>query len=268
MRDAMKPTARTTLTHSLLVTLALAVTAALAACGGESAAGHDSAAGANSVTGTGSAGATGSSAAAGATASAGTTPSVGATAGAGPTAGGGTAANVPAAAIEIACPAPLALPQYALGPSSQIIPAGFRPVAVVQCVVTSAVALHSEGAHVLKEAALADLGPLVAALREPSAGRAGVSPPAGCPVLAVAPPGLALVGRDGAVIYPRIPVTVCGAPIQAVAASLAALHWIVLGTTRVPQGVQPQGVQPQGLHVQGVQPQRALPSPIVVRPGS
>jgi hypothetical protein len=67
----------------------------------------------------------------------------------------------------------------------------------------------------------------------------------------VAVPELALIGTDGTVIYPGIPVTVCGAPIQPVTASLAALKWIPLSTTGAPPVVQPPVVQPQVAQSQG-----------------
>jgi hypothetical protein len=260
----MKATARIILRHSLLVTLAVGSTAALAACASGSGAAQDTAAGGSNISAPPSSGA--ASASTGAPASAG---GASASVSSGPN-GGVTAADVPEVARALACPAPgTAAPQVALRPSDQRIPAGFRPVAAVQCLAGGAfISLHGEGAHVRKEAAVAGLGPLVAALREPSAAGAG----ADCPGPVTTLPGLALIGRNGVVIYPRIPVTACGAPTLAVAASLAALHWILLPAT-VPQGVLrvPQGVLrvPQGVtRPLVVQPQRALSPPIVVRPGS
>jgi hypothetical protein len=227
----MKPTARTIMTHWLLVPIALAVAAALAACAGESAGGG------NSATATGSAGA--STGSAGASAGNG----AGAAAPAGQASGGGTAANVPAAAKALICPPPR--PAFgqpnAPGAAGQVIPAGFSPVAVVQCRAAGAIEpLAGQLTYVRKEVAVADLRPLLAALQEPSAPRAGPGPTPGCPVLITALPELALIGRDGSVVYPRIPVTVCGAAIAPVTASLDALHWITLGTTGPQQAGQPQ----------------------------
>jgi hypothetical protein len=259
----MKPTARTILTHSLLVPLALTVAAALAACSGVSAGGG------KGVPAAGSAGTTVGPAGA----SAGTGASTGAGAGAGgvvpagqPSAGVSAAANVPAVAKALICPLPGTAfgPLNAPGTAGQVIPAGFSPVAVVQCRAGGAIApVIRDGSYVRKEVAVADLGPLLTALREPSAPRTSPGPTLRCPILIVAVPDLALIGRDGSVIYPRIPVTVCGAAIQPVTASLAVLHWIPLSTTGAPQVGQPQGGQPQG-----GQPQGARTAPIVVQQGS
>jgi hypothetical protein len=237
----MKPTARAILTHSLLLPLALAVAAALAACAGESAGGGNGAPAAGSARTT-----TGSAAA-----SAGTGAGAGTGSGAGPAApaaqpsgGASGAANVPPAATALICPLPGPVfgPLPTPGASGQVIPAGFSPVAVVQCRSGGAIApVAGDGNYVRKEVAVADLGPLLAALRETSALRGGPGPRPGCPILTAAVPDLALIGRDGSVIYPQIPVTVCGAAIQPVTASLAVLHWIPLSTTEAPQVVQPQG---------------------------
>ena len=227
----MKPTARTILRHSLLVPMALAVAAALAACAGESAGGG------HGVTAAGSAGA--STGSAGASAGNG----AGAAAPAGQGSGGGTAANVPAAAKALICPPPLSAfgPPNAPGSAGQVIPAGFSPVAVVQCRAAGAIApVAGQLTYVRKEVAVADLQPLLAALQQPSAPRAGPGPTPGCPVLTLAVPELALIGRDGSVVYPRIPVTVCGAAIAPVTASLDALHWITVSTTGPQQAGQPQ----------------------------
>ena len=250
----MKPTARTIKTHSLLVPMALAVAAALAACAGESAGGG------NSATATGSAGA--STGSAGASAGNG----AGAAAPAGQASGGGTAANVPAAAKTLICPPPVPVSGQLNAPGAppQVVPAGFSPVAVVQCRATGAIApVAGQLSYVRKEVAVADLRPLLAALQQPSAPRAGPGPTPGCPVLTMPVPELALIGRDGSVVYPRIPVTVCGAAIAPVTASLAALHWIMLSATSPQQAGQPQAGRPQG-----GQPQGARTPPIVVQPAN
>lgn len=234
----MKLTARTILTHSLLVTLALPMAVALAACSGGSGLARGAAEGGSSTV-----------AAEGST---GTTPGSGgddtgtaAGGGAGAAAGGGTAANVPAAAKALICP----LPGRAFGglnprrPPGKGIPAGFSPVAVVLCLPVGGIApAGGQWSYVRKEAAVAGLGPLLTALHEPSARREATGLAQGCPVLVTVVPRLALIGRAGAVVYPQIPVTVCGAPIVPVLASLAALHWIMLSTNIGPQGISPEGV--------------------------
>jgi hypothetical protein len=240
----MKPTPRTILTHSLLVPLALTVAAALAACAGESAGGGTGVPAAGN--GGQSSGSAGTGASAGAGASAGGDAG---TAGGAGQASGGAAANVPAAAKALICPplGPAIERPNAQGSSGQVIPPGFSPVAVVQCRPPGAIApVFGERNPMRKEVAVADLQPLLTALGEPSARLAGPGPHPGCPVLTVAAPELALIGHDGTVIYPRIPLTVCGSPIQPVTASLAALHWILLSTTSAPQVGQPQAGQPQG----------------------
>ncbi len=249
----MKLTARTRLTRSLLATLALALAAAVAGCTSGSGAGQGAAAGRSSPAG-GSAGATSGSGGAGGTASGGGNAAGGS---------GATAAKVPAAARDLICP-----PGPAIGRLkpllSQAIPAGFSPVAVVQCLSAGGIApVHGQWNYVQKEVAVAGLGPLVTALRAASARHNGAGLAPGCPVLAAVVPRLALIGRDGAVIYPRIPVTMCGAPIQPVVASLAALHWIGLGN---PIGLQP--VEPQGIEPPGAAPPGAGPPQTAVLPAS
>jgi hypothetical protein len=259
----MTPRSRTILMHSLLAPLALTVAAALAACAGESAGGGHGV----PAAGSGSAGQSSGSAGAGAATGAGA--GAGGDAGAGGGAGqvsGGAAANVLAVANAIICPlvAPAFERSNAQGSSGQVIPPGFNPVAVVECRPASAIApVDGERNGVRKEVAVAGLQPLLTALGEPTARRAGPGPQPGCPVLTVAAPELALIGQDGSVIYPRIPVTVCGSPIQPVTVSLAALHWIPLSTTGAPQVGQPQVAQPQG-----AQPQSARTPPTVVQLGS
>ena len=99
--------------------------------------------------------------------------------------------------------------------------------------------------YVRKQVAITGLGPLLTALREPSDLRVDVRP--NCLLPFTIRPRLALVGSDGAVIYPRIPVSVCGAPIRQVEASLAALKWIKLSTTSEPQPLPPQDPAGQGV---------------------
>jgi hypothetical protein len=243
----MKLTARTTLPPSLLATLVVALAVTVAGCTSGPGATRSAASGGNSAAGGSGSTAGGGGAAAG-----------GGSAGAG---GAATVANVPAAARDLICP-----PVFEFGRLrpllSPAIPARFEPVAVVQCLSAGGIApVNGERSYVEKEAAVTGLGPLLTALRAPSARPAGVGPVAACPVMVTGVPRLALIGRDGAVIYPRIPVTVCGEPIQPVVDSLAALQWIMLGSTGPLQG-QPPNVEPPGVEPPGpVAPQTAaLPS--------
>ena len=80
-----------------------------------------------------------------------------------------------------------------------------------------------------REAAIAGLSRLVAALRKPSTVRPRGPLPA-CMVPVTARPWFVLVGATGQVIYPIVPLGLCGAPIGSVLASLNSLHWITLGT--------------------------------------
>lgn len=109
------------------------------------------------------------------------------------------------------------------------IPAGFRPVAVVECVTVASVNHGVVRIDQRRQAAIAGLGRLLAALREPSAPRSRGPLPT-CLVPAISRPWFVLVGATGQLIHPLVPVGLCGEPIVAVLASLNSLHWILLGT--------------------------------------
>jgi hypothetical protein len=246
----MEHKACTVLTKSLLpVPLAIALAVALAACAsasGTAATGGRSGPPSASVrAGSGSAGSGG--------AVAGSGSAVGSS-GAGSGGAGGTA-SVLAAARALSCPPPGVILRgpYPLRPPSLAIPAGFRAVAVVWCVPIGGIApANAQGTYVRKEVAVTGLGPLVTALRMPSSRRNAVALDCLLPLIIM--PRIALIGSDGAVVYPRIPVNVCGVPIPQVAASLGALHWIFLSTNIDPQYVHPQGPPAQG----GLTPQPAV----------
>jgi hypothetical protein len=229
----------TGLTKSLLAgSLAIGLAAALAACASTS--GPASTAGGSAAAAGGGGATSGSHGNGGAAAGSGTATGGGA-GGSGGAASSGGAANVPAAARTLICP-PLSFEgPNTERPLNQAIPAGFQAVAVVQCVPVGAIAPASLN-YVRKEVAITGLGPLLAALRKPSGFRNAVHPDCLLPFMIM--PRLALVGSDGAVIYPRIPVNVCGAPIPEVGTSLAALHWIKLSTQFEPQGAT--GINPGG----------------------
>jgi hypothetical protein len=80
-----------------------------------------------------------------------------------------------------------------------------------------------------RQAAIAGLGRLLAALREPSTPRSR-GPLHYCLVPAISRPWFVLVGATGQVIHPLAPVGLCGEPIGVVLASLSSLRWILLGT--------------------------------------
>jgi hypothetical protein len=117
------------------------------------------------------------------------------------------------------------------------IPAGFRPVAVVECVrVVSSVTHGHFRLEQRRQVAVTGLGRLLAALRKPSAPRPNGPQPA-CMVPAASWPWFVLVSATGQVIHPVVPVGLCGEPIEPVLASLNSLHWITLGVTRLPPGI-------------------------------
>jgi hypothetical protein len=106
---------------------------------------------------------------------------------------------------------------------SQAIPAGFAPVAVVRCNPVTVFLNHNRvRMRQVRQVATADLGTLMAALRARSA-------PANsnvvCPVQLIAIAWFVLIGKNGQVVLPNIPVTVCGDPSPAALASLGALGW-------------------------------------------
>jgi hypothetical protein len=120
------------------------------------------------------------------------------------------------------------LPKVPVQPG-QPIPAGFRPVAVVECVTATSIHHGVVRVELRRQAAIAGLGRLLAALREPSTPQPKGPLPA-CMVPAISRPWFVLVGATGQVIYPVVPVGPCGEPIGPVLASLKALDWITLGT--------------------------------------
>jgi hypothetical protein len=115
------------------------------------------------------------------------------------------------------------------------IPAGFKPVAVVECVLVTSANHGIIRIDERRQAAVAGLGRLLAALREPSHPQPKAAFPA-CLTPIESWPWFVLVSASGQVIRPVIPVGICGQPTQEVLASLRALHWITLGTVSLPVG--------------------------------
>jgi hypothetical protein len=117
------------------------------------------------------------------------------------------------------------------------IPAGFKPVAVVECVRVTSVNHGVIRIEERRQAAVAGLGRLLAALREPSHPQPkGVLLPACLTPIVYSWPWFVLVSATGQVIHPVVPVGICGQPAPEVLASLKSLHWITLGTTPLPTG--------------------------------
>ena len=113
------------------------------------------------------------------------------------------------------------------------VPAGFRPVAVVECVTVTSLGHGGVLTYQRRQAAVTGLGRLLAALREPSTPRSRGLLPA-CMVPGTSQLWFVLVSASGEVIRPAVPVGLCGEPIEPVLASLNSLHWITLGIVRLP----------------------------------
>jgi hypothetical protein len=165
---------------------------------------------------------------------------------------------VPAAARRVQCPAvilPVRLPDTAhqyvsvqphgsVQPDGPVqlaepIPAGFRPVAVVRCVTVTSVKHGVIRIVQRRQAAIAGLSRLMAALREPPTPRWKGPLPA-CIVPLTSRPWFVLVSATGHVIYPLLRLGLCGEPIGPVLASLNSLHWITLSTTALrPEPIRP-----------------------------
>ncbi len=145
-------------------------------------------------------------------------------------------ARVPAVARRVTCaaaePANEGVP-LALLPGGQDIPAGFSPVAVVECINLGQFGPgHGAGAAERREAAVSGLAGLMTALRQT---QAEPSPPGPVCIAQLRVPWFVLVGQDGQVIRPRLPATLCGqSTASRVLASLKALPWINLGVAVAP----------------------------------
>jgi hypothetical protein len=156
---------------------------------------------------------------------------------------------VPPAARRVTCPvvmSPLGHlpgsvqpydPVQPKGPYEPVepIPAGFKPVAVVECVWVTSVNHGVIGIDERRQAAVTGLARLLAALREPSHPQPKGTLPA-CMTPMYSWPWFVLVSASGQVIRPVVPVGTCGLPAAAVLASLKSLHWISLGTASLPGG--------------------------------
>jgi hypothetical protein len=231
--DEMKQRARSVLLAAPAV-LAIALIAAVSACG--STAAPQSVHSAADTSGRSGAASSGVAGAAGSAAS--SADKQGAS---GRTTGTSIAA-VPPAAKRVPCPGvmpPLRLPGLvqsggAVQPNGPIqpeepIPPGFRPAAVVECVTVAAVHHGVVRIEERRQAAIAGLGRLMTALRHPYHPQLKVEAPT-CMRPAVPWPWFVLVGANGRVIHPIMPVGICGQPAPGVRDALNSLHWIPLGT--------------------------------------
>lgn len=136
---------------------------------------------------------------------------------------------IPAQALRVACPntGGKAGRQAAALPAAPV-PAGFVPAAVVVC--TPAIVLVNGGASAapVRKIAVTGLGRLVAALRAPTP---RLPPGTVCATQLVYLPWFVLVGENGQVIRPKIPLGPCGELSAAVMHSLDALHWAAVSTS-------------------------------------
>jgi hypothetical protein len=101
--------------------------------------------------------------------------------------------------------------------------ASFVPVEVLRCVSTTT-AVPGQGLYysATLERATSDISALVAALRQPVKRE-----PAGtmCPMIAVIPPEVILIAKDGSMISPTFPVDGCGLLRSPVTAALNHMPW-------------------------------------------
>jgi hypothetical protein len=112
------------------------------------------------------------------------------------------------------------------------IPAGFDPVGVVECIrVPAIVPVAGPAPQEVRRVALGSLERLVAALRMPSIPRSRLLVQA-CLLPVDETPWIVLIGPDGRLLHPRVPVGACGLPIVPVQVSLSSLHWKTLSVTR------------------------------------
>jgi hypothetical protein len=106
---------------------------------------------------------------------------------------------------------------------SKKLPPSFVPVAALRC-VTSYQIIPGKGRWETATLERADQGlaPLLTALQRPNQAR-----PAGtfCSDLVELPPQFVLVGKDGQVIWPALPVTGCGLVQRELLSALDALPW-------------------------------------------
>jgi hypothetical protein len=117
------------------------------------------------------------------------------------------------------------------------LPLTFTPVEVLRC-VTSVKDVPGKGLFLAGtlERSTSGIARLVAALRRPS-----THVPTGtmCPMIAMLPPEIVLVARDGSMLTPTIPVVGCGVIDSPVLAALNAMPWQVLSVRLSPD--QPGG---------------------------
>jgi hypothetical protein len=110
------------------------------------------------------------------------------------------------------------------------LPADFAVAAAIRCVETERV-VPGRGVWQFKLKQVADhgLARLAAALRRPS-----ILPPPNlmCAAVGVVVTPLVLLGRDGRLVYPRLPTGECGNPLPQVLLAIQDLHWVTVSARR------------------------------------
>jgi hypothetical protein len=144
-----------------------------------------------------------------------------------------------------AVPARVAQGVHCLGPERQPVgeplPAGFAVVAAIRCIQADR-AVPGRGLWQFELRQVADHGMarLAAALRRPS-----VTPPpnTACAVPEIGVPPFVLLGRDGRMIYPKLPTEKCGNPQPQVLAAVRELHWVTVSAQRGAQLETQTGIE-------------------------
>lgn len=120
-------------------------------------------------------------------------------------------------------PAESACANWPAGAKKGPLPTSFVPVEVLRC-ITGTKQVPGKGLYLAGtlERATSDFAPLVAALHIPSGhAQRGMM----CPMLAMLPPQIVLVAKDGSMLTPIFPVERCGTIVPAVLAALNAMPW-------------------------------------------
>jgi len=125
------------------------------------------------------------------------------------------------ASIAATCPANQNFEQPN-GPAARIVPADLQASWVLRCTIS-----NKGGSRMLvAERSVGDTGPLLRALKTPSA----LHTKTVCPMLRVFIPYFALVEPNGKIFVPKVPTNNCGMPQGAVTAALNSLRFTVLST--------------------------------------
>lgn len=115
-------------------------------------------------------------------------------------------------------------------PGGVPLPPGFKVIAAMRCIQADRV-VPGRGLWEFELRQVADhgLARLAAALRRPS-----VPPPPNlaCAVPGVSVPPFMLLGRDGRMIYPKLPTEECGNPQRQVLTAVRELHWVTVSARR------------------------------------